>query len=93
MPVIYDGLEFERLGHASVRIETDDRTVVYVDPWGEILEGDPADGDVVFVTYDDMDHYDAAAIEAVAGTDVTVAAYEAIDTDDLEADGIRVELF
>ncbi|WP_455448397.1 MBL fold metallo-hydrolase [Natrinema thermotolerans] len=86
MTVTYEGLEFERPGHASVRIETDDGTVIYVDPWGEVLAGEPADGDVVFVTHDDMDHYDAAAIEAVAGPDVTVAAYEAINTDDLAFD-------
>ncbi|AGB32264.1 hypothetical protein C488_11354 [Natrinema pellirubrum DSM 15624] len=88
MTVTYEGLDFERLGHASVRIETDDGTVIYVDPWGEILAGEPADGDVVFVTHDDMDHYDAAAIEAVAGPDVTVAAYEAIDTSALAFDVI-----
>ncbi|MFA9501183.1 MBL fold metallo-hydrolase [Natrinema sp. H-ect1] len=86
MTVTYEGLEFERPGHASVRIETDDGTVIYVDPWGEVLAGEPADGDVVFVTHDDMDHYDAAAIEAVAGPDVTVAAYEEIDTSDLAFD-------
>ncbi|OAQ53793.1 hypothetical protein HTG_05885 [Natrinema mahii] len=86
MSVTYEGLEFERPGHASVRIETDDGTVIYVDPWGEVLAGEPADGDVVVVTHDDMDHYDAAAIEAVAGPDATVAAYEAIDTGDLAFD-------
>jgi len=86
MSVTYEGLEFERPGHASVRIETGDGTVIYVDPWGEVLAGEPEDGDVVLVTHDDMDHYDAAAIEAVAGPDATVAAYEAIDTGDLAFD-------
>jgi len=86
MAVDYDGLTFERLGHASVRIETADGTVIYVDPWSEVLEGEPGDGDVIFVTHDDFDHYDPAAIAAVAGPDATVAAYEAIDTDDLAVD-------
>ncbi|WP_049927105.1 MBL fold metallo-hydrolase [Halopiger goleimassiliensis] len=87
MTVEYDGLEFERLGHASVRIDTGDR-IIYVDPWGDVLEGEPGDGDVVFVTHDDFDHYDPTAIEAVTGDDPTIAAYEAIDTGDLTFDVI-----
>ncbi|MDF9746572.1 MBL fold metallo-hydrolase [Natrinema salsiterrestre] len=88
MPVDYEGITFERLGHASIRLETADGTVIYVDPWGDVLEGEPNDGDVVFVTHDDMDHYDADAIEAVAGSDATVAVYEAVDTSDLAFDVI-----
>ncbi|MHC3438879.1 MBL fold metallo-hydrolase [Natrialbaceae archaeon A-gly3] len=83
MSVEHDTLTFERLGHASIRIETDDGTVVYVDPWSDVVDGEPGDGDVVFVTHDDFDHYDPDAIEAVAGPDATVAVYEAVDTGDL----------
>ncbi|PCR90831.1 MBL fold metallo-hydrolase [Natrinema ejinorense] len=88
MSVDYEGITFERLGHASIRLETDDGLVIYVDPWGEVLADDPSDGDVVFVTHDDMDHYDPDAIEAVAGPDATVAVYEAVDTGDLALDVI-----
>lgn len=84
MSVEHEGLTFERLGHASVRIETGDGTVIYVDPWSEVLDGEPGDGDVVFVTHDDFDHYDPEAIDAVAGPDATVAVYEAVDTDELD---------
>lgn len=84
MSVEYDGLSFEQLGHASIRIETDDGTVIYIDPWTEIFESEPGDGDIVFVTHDDFDHYDPAGIEAVAGPDATVAVYEAVDTTDLD---------
>ena len=92
MSVEYNGLSFERVGHASVRIETGDGTVIYVDPWTEVLDGEPGDGDVVFVTHDDFDHYDPAGIAAVAGPDATVAVYEAVDTSDLdgEAGGLDV---
>ena len=83
MSVEYNGLSFERLGHASVRIETGDGTVIYIDPWTEVLDDEPGDGDVVFVTHDDFDHYDPEGIEAVAGPDATVAVYEAVDTSDL----------
>jgi len=84
--VEYDALTFERLGHASVRIETDDGLVVYIDPWSDVLADDPQDGDVMFVTHDDVDHYDPAGIAAVAGPEATVVAYEAIDTSDLNLD-------
>ncbi|MFB6095919.1 MAG: MBL fold metallo-hydrolase [Haloferacaceae archaeon] len=84
MAVSYDGLEFERIGHASVRIETDDGQVVYVDPWSQVLSDAPGDADVVFVTHDDPDHYDPEAIEAVANADTTVVAYAAIDTSALD---------
>ncbi len=90
MSVEYNGLTFERLGHASVRIETEDGTVVYIDPWSDVLDGEPGDGDLVFVTHDDFDHYDPAAIDAVAGPDATVAVYEAVDTSDLDRDVVEL---
>lgn len=86
MTVQHDGLSFARLGHASVRIETDDGLVVYIDPWSDVLEGRPQDGDIVFVTHDDPDHYDPDAIEAVADDDADIVAYEAVDTTDLDRD-------
>ena len=87
MSVEYEGLSFERPGHASVRIDTGE-TVVYIDPWAEVLDGKPGDGDVVFVTHDDFDHYDPEGIAAVAGPDATVAVYEAVDTTALDFDVI-----
>jgi L-ascorbate metabolism protein UlaG (beta-lactamase superfamily) len=82
--VVCNGLTFERLGHASVRIETGDGSVIYIDPWSQVLETEPHDADTVFVTHDDRDHYDAAAITAVATAETTVGAYEAVDTADLD---------
>lgn len=90
MSVDYEGLTFERLGHASKRLETTEGTSIYIDPWSEVLDDEPGDGDVVFVTHDDFDHYDPAAIAAVSGPDVTVAAYEEIDTSDLETDVVAL---
>ncbi|WP_430504502.1 MBL fold metallo-hydrolase [Haloparvum sp. PAK95] len=90
MSVSYDDLRFERLGHASVRVETSDGTVVYVDPWSDVVEGDPSDGDVVFVTHADFDHYDPDGIEAVAGPDATVAVFEGVDTSDLDRDVVAL---
>jgi L-ascorbate metabolism protein UlaG (beta-lactamase superfamily) len=90
MSVAYDGLSFDLLGHASVRIETADGVVIYVDPWSEVFDDEPKDGDVVLITHDDFDHYDPAAIAAVAGPDATVAAYEAVDTGDLDFDVVSL---
>ncbi|MFW6376765.1 MAG: MBL fold metallo-hydrolase [archaeon] len=84
MSVHHDGLTFDRPGHATVRIETDDGLVVYVDPWTDVLDGEPHDADVVLVTHDDFDHYDPDGIEAVSTADTTIVAYEAIDTSDLD---------
>ena len=92
MSVKHDGLTFDRLGHASVRIETADGTVIYIDPWSDVLADEPGDGDVVFSTHDDMDHYDPEAIDAVAKPDATVAVYEAVDTSDLGFDVIELPL-
>ncbi|WP_331236259.1 MBL fold metallo-hydrolase [Natronorarus salvus] len=86
MSVTHEGLTFERLGHASVRIETGEGLVLYIDPWSDVVEGEPGDADYVFVTHDDFDHYDPDGIEAVSGEGTTVAAYEAIDTSDLDRD-------
>ena len=89
MSVEYDSLTLERLGHASVRI-VDGESTLYVDPWGEVIDGDPNDADVVFVTHDDFDHYDPDGIAAVAGSEVTVAAFDAIDTGDLDRDVVTL---
>lgn len=45
MSIEYGGLTFERLGHASVRIETDDGRVLYIDPWSDVLDDEPHDGE------------------------------------------------
>lgn len=92
MAVEHGDLTFERLGHASVRIETGDGTVVYVDPWSEVIDDEPGDGDVVFVTHDDFDHYDEDGIGAVARDDATVAVYEAVDTSGLSEDVVDLPL-
>lgn len=84
MSVVYNGLTFERLGHASVRIETSDGYTLYIDPWSEVLgDRDPHDADVFFVTHDDFDHYDPDVIKRVSTPETTIVAYEGIDTSDL----------
>jgi len=90
MPPTHDGLTFERLGHASVRIGTSDGRVLYVDPWSDVIVAPPTDGDVVFVTHDDFDHWDPDGIDAVAGPDATVAVYEGVDTSDYDRETVTL---
>lgn len=92
MPAEFHGVSFERLGHASVRIVTQERAVLYIDPWSEVLESKPQDGDIVFVTHDDFDHYDPAGIDAVAKPDATVAVYEGVDTGELDREVVELPL-
>ena len=91
MKVEYEQLTFERPGHATVRIETADGLVVYIDPWSEVLDEDPVDADVVFSTHDDRDHYDPAAIDAVSNESTTVVVYDPIDTTDLNGRIVRLQ--
>ena len=86
MSVKYDSLILDRLGHATVRIEAESGTTIYIDPWIEVVDGEPRDGDIIFVTHDDPDHYDPAGIEAVATPEATVAVYEDVDTSNLDFD-------
>jgi L-ascorbate metabolism protein UlaG (beta-lactamase superfamily) len=86
MNVEYKGITFERPGHATVRIEGQDGTIIYIDPWMEVIDGTPGDADFVFATHDDRDHYDPKAIRAVSAGNTVVAAYEEVDTDDLAQD-------
>ncbi|TKR25038.1 MBL fold metallo-hydrolase [Natronomonas salsuginis] len=83
MKAEYERVTFERPGHATVRIENTDGTIIYIDPWMEVINGTPSDADFVFVTHDDQDHYDPEAIRAVSTENTIVAAYEEIDTSEL----------
>ena len=71
----FEGLEITWLGHATIRIRTDDGTTLLVDPW---LEGNPScpeseysqEGvDAVYVTHGHFDH--------MLGVDATVRANDA----------------
>lgn len=90
MSTTFHGLTIDLLGHASIMLETTTGKRIYIDPWSEVLEGEPHDGDIVFVTHDDFDHYDPDAISAVAKPTATTAVYEAVDTSDL--DGVSIDL-
>lgn len=90
MTVEYQALSFDRLGHSSVRIETQGGRVIYIDPWSDVIDSPPQDGDIVIVTHDDFDHYDPDGIRAVAKSGATIATYEAIDTADLDGEPISL---
>jgi len=82
--MIYEDLAIEHIGHSTIRIESSNGTVIYIDPWSGSIDGEPRDGDIIFVTHDDHDHYDPHAIRVVAKPGATVAACTAISTDELK---------
>lgn len=86
MTVTYRDLQIEWLGYATVRIESPDGYVVYLDPgrYGVLEDYYARDGDLVCVTHDH--HYDTDAIEQVAADDATVIVYGGIDADAIDRD-------
>ncbi|QSG07881.1 MBL fold metallo-hydrolase [Halapricum desulfuricans] len=95
MPVTHDGLTIEWLGYATVRLESKDGTVVYLDPgrYG-VLTGDwepdtpgvahPPSRDYRpedgdIVCVTHVHHYDPDGIDRVADEDATVIAFEGMD--------------
>lgn len=87
----YEGLEFTRPGHATVRIETDDGRVVYIDPWSKAIDDTPHDADLVFVTHEHFDHYDPDAIAAVSVDETTVVTFDEINTSELSQEVVSLE--
>lgn len=91
MTIRHDGLEVTWHGYATVRIETADGFVAYLDPGRyDVLDGAyPKDGDLVCVTHDH--HYDSGGIDRVAGSDATVVVYENVDADRIDRDVVAPE--
>lgn len=102
MTIEHDGLTAEWFGYATLRLETDEGFVAYLDPgrYG-VLTGDwePDSDDAAHpepVDYHARDadavfvthdhHYDSDGIERVAGEDATVVVYEGVNTDDIDRD-------
>lgn len=79
MTIKHDGLGVEWRGYATVRIETPDGFVAYLDPgrYG-VLDGEyPKDGDLICVTH--IHHYDSKGVERVADDGATVIVYDGVD--------------
>jgi L-ascorbate metabolism protein UlaG (beta-lactamase superfamily) len=104
MTVRHDNLTAEWLGYATARIESEDGTVVYVDPgrygaltgeWdGDVphprgRDYDAQDGDLVLVTHNH--HYDSDGVRRVASEDATVLVYEAVNGEEVRDRGRDVE--
>ncbi len=91
MTIKHDGLSVTWYGYATVRIETTDGFVAYLDPgrYGVLDDYDARDGDLVCITH--VHHYDSDGVERVAKEDATVVAYEGIDVDDTDRELTPVE--
>lgn len=90
MAINYGGLQVNRLGHSSLRIVAENSGIIYIDSWSNVLEGEPGDADIVLISHDDPDHYDIDAIKAVSNANTTIAAYEEVDTSELDRDVIKI---
>ncbi|PSP82876.1 hydrolase [Halobacteriales archaeon QS_1_68_17] len=102
MAIRHDGLTVDWLGYATVRIETPDGTVVYLDPgrygvltgeWRPDTEGvehpparDYDARDGDVVCVTHVHHYDPDGIRRVAREDATLVVFEGIDVRDTERD-------
>ena len=104
MTVRHDNVTAEWLGYATLRIESEDGPVVYVDPgrYGSLTgEWDrdvphprgrdygARDGDLVLVTHNH--HYDSDGVRRVADEDATVLVYEAVSGEEVRERGRDVE--
>lgn len=87
MTVSYGAVAFDRLGRATVRLESQTGVVIYVDPDRAAVREDaaPRDGDLVLVTHEH--HYDPNGIERVARDDAVVVIHESIDGRETDARG------
>ncbi len=91
MTIIHRELKVEWIGYSTVRIESKEGYVVYLDPgrYGVLDDLSPEDGDLVCVTHNH--HYDSDGIERVADQDGTVIIYQEIDAEQIDRDVIPVE--
>ncbi|WP_312912337.1 MBL fold metallo-hydrolase [Natronosalvus caseinilyticus] len=84
MTVTFDSLRIDWHGYATVRLEGETGTVVYLDPgrYGVLDDVEPKDGDLILVSHDH--HYDPDGIRRVAHEDAIVVVHEAVDADDID---------
>ncbi|THE63695.1 MBL fold metallo-hydrolase [Salinadaptatus halalkaliphilus] len=85
MTVQFGAVTIDWFGLATIRLAGRTGVVIYVDPGPEqydVLEGAPADGDLVVVSHGH--HYDPESIRRVAHEDAIVVVHEAVDARDLE---------
>ncbi len=83
MVVVYKNLKFDWLGHAGIKIESEDGMNIYLDPWSETFNEKPDDAAIVCVSHDDFDHYDPPAIEAVSNENTVLILHEGINPNEL----------
>jgi L-ascorbate metabolism protein UlaG (beta-lactamase superfamily) len=70
-------MRLTKLGHACVRIQKDDRTLV-IDPWAFTPEADALAGaDAVLITHEHFDHFDANRLRKAMGDDPSLEVWAA----------------
>jgi L-ascorbate metabolism protein UlaG (beta-lactamase superfamily) len=75
----FESVDVEWLGHASVKLSTDEYTV-YIDPWRDVMEGEHEEADIIISTHDHFDHFDKKMIQELKKRDtVLVCTEESMD--------------
>ena len=66
------------IGHASIMIENNNK-VYHIDPWGNMGNYSKLPkADVIFVTHEHFDHYDAEAIKQISKADTKIITTETV---------------
>lgn len=72
----FGSVEVDWIDHATLKFTDSDGTVVYVDPFSEVLSGNEEPADLIISTHDHFDHFDPKAIQALKKRDTVVVCTE-----------------
>ena len=94
MTEMFDTVEVDFLGHASLKFKDSDGFTVYVDPWSDVMDDNREydKADVIVTTHDHFDHFDKKAIQALKKRSTVVICTEDSEDEvpeDLEGRVIR----
>lgn len=94
MTEMFDTVEVDFLGHASVKLQDSDGFTEYVDPWSDVMDDNKEydKADVIVTTHEHLDHFDKKAIQSLKKRGTVVICTEESEEEvpeDLEARVIR----
>lgn len=70
----------EWLGHASVKIRNRDGSLIYIDPWSEVVNEEQKEkADIIVLTHDHFDHFDKDLIESLQKENTIIVGDEKLE--------------
>lgn len=73
---VFGSVDVEWLGHASVKLTDSDGKTVYIDPWGDVMDGEYEKADLIISTHDHFDHFDKKMIQSLKKRDTVLVCTE-----------------